>query len=191
MVDTSIKRCELDSPNRCQSIGAQGSQCMNEGLLLQDGTYAKYCSMHGGVDAANRLTESNKTQYRLAKWNRRIGEFAQNSQVKGLRDEIGILRMVLEEHLNKCNDANDLILSSSIVSDIVLKIEKVVTSCHKLEASMGQLLDRQQIIQLAESIIAVISNHVTDPAVLAKLANDIGRVTEAQIISAEKRVTDG
>lgn len=186
MVDTSIKRCEADSPNRCQATNARGDQCMNEGLIISEGVYARYCSMHGGVTEVAKVAEGNKSQYRLAKWQSRISDFASNSQVKGLRDEIGILRMVLEEHLSKCQDTNDLLLSSNIVSDLVLKIEKVVTSCHKLESSMGQLLDRQQIIQLAESIIGVIGTHVKDPAVLALLANDIGRVTEAQIMSAEK-----
>ena len=57
--------------------------------------------------------------------------------------------MILEEVLNKCKDSKDLILKSSVISDLVVKVEKLVSSCHKMEGSMGQLLDKSAILQFA------------------------------------------
>jgi hypothetical protein len=147
---------------------------------------AKYCSIHGGVAEINKQESGSKNMYRLAKYGSRISEFASHTQVKGLRDEIGILRMVLEERLNKCQDNDELILSSNVISDLVMKIQTVVTSCHRLESSMGQLLDKQQLIQFAEAIVKVICEEITDPALLAKVAYKIEAVTEAQLSGAEK-----
>ena len=185
-MDTSIKRAEPDSPHRCQAMEARGGQCMNQAMLISEGKYAKYCSIHGGTSEIRSEEKKSSNMYRLAKYGSRIGEFASHTQVKGLRDEIGILRMLLEERLNKCQDNDELLLSSNVLSDLVMKIQSVVSSCHKLEASMGQLLDKQQLIQFAESIITVICSEITDPDMLAKLANKIEAATEAQLSGVEK-----
>lgn len=186
-LDTSIKRCEKDDPNRCQARNARGDQCMNEGIRLTDGTYAKYCSIHGGVSIQQKQEKESLNMYRLAKYQNRVDEFKEHNEVKGLRNEIGILRMVLEQRLNQCQDETELVLSSNVISDLVAKIEKLVTSCHKLESSMGQLLDRQQILQFAEMIIKIIGDNVTDPAILQKLADEITSATEAQLAGNEKQ----
>ena len=186
-MDTSIKRAEADSPHRCQGMEARGGQCMNRGMEISKGKYAKNCSIHGGASEARVAEKQSNNMYRLAKYGSRIGEFASHTQVKGLRDEIGILRMLLEERLNKCQDNDELLLSSNVLSDLVMKIQSVVTSCHKLEASMGQLLDKQQLIQFAESMITVICSEIQDPDLLARLAHKIEAATEAQLSGVEKQ----
>lgn len=186
-LDTSIRRCEKDDPNRCQARNARGDQCMNEGLRLSDGTCVKYCSIHGGVDLQQKREKASLDMYRLAKYGERVKELKDHGEIKGLRSEIGILRMVLEQRLNQCKDETELVLSSNVISDLVAKIEKLVTSCHKLESSMGQLLDRQQILQFAEVIIKIIGEHVNDPAILEKLAEAISTATDAQLSGNEQQ----
>ena len=66
----------------------------------------------------------------------------------------------MEERLNKCSDATDLILQSGPISDLVMKIEKVVASCHKLEGQMGTLLDKQAILQFAQAVISIIASEL-------------------------------
>jgi hypothetical protein len=63
----------------------------------------------------------------------------------------------MEDRLNRCEDEADLLLQSHTISDLVMKIDKVVKSCHQLEGSMGQLLDKQAILQFASEVIGVIS----------------------------------
>jgi len=88
---------------------------------------------------------------------------------------------MMEEKLNQCNDFNDVILSSGAISDLALKIEKLVVSCHKLDGSMNQLLDKQAILQLASEMIKIIVDEVGDDTALVdritgKIMSAIGRV---------------
>jgi len=118
--------------------------------------------LHGGNKQIQSAKESSLRQYRLTKWQGKLNRFVDTPIIKSLRDEIGILRILLEERLNQTNDVQDLILQSGPISDLVLKIEKVVTSCHKLEDRMGQHLDKAAVIQLAGRFVRVISDELSD-----------------------------
>jgi hypothetical protein len=147
---------EPDSPNRCQGVSQQG-QCWNN---VVPGT--TFCPLHGGPNQANVNAKKELRNYRLTKWQDRIGEKANSTGIKDLRDEIGILRIILEERLEHCKSEMDLILHSGPIADLILKIEKVVASCHKLEGSMGQLLDKQAILQFASEIITIVGDTLGD-----------------------------
>lgn len=169
-----------DDPQRCQAVNSQG-QCTNKGLTLPDETRASFCLAHGGNKQQEAQIKASARNYKLDRWNRRLAEKADASGIKSLRDEIGILRIILEDRLNLCKDAHDLILQSGPISDMIMKIERVVTSCHKLEGSMGQLLDKQAILQFAQLVIGIIGTHVQDETQLTTIAdaiieaiNDIG-----------------
>lgn len=165
------KMSSPDDPHRCQAVNSQG-QCRNRGAQLPEG-YASYCLAHGGNKQQAKVIKESARNYKLDKWRSRLNEKADAEGIKSLRDEIGILRIVLEERLNKCNDAHDLILQSGPISDMIMKIEKVVSSCHKLEGSMGQLLDKQAILQFASKVITILGNHIQDEQLLTLIADEI------------------
>ena len=154
MIESKITRCtDPSSPTRCQGTH-RGGQCVYESVQG-----SSKCQLHGG---SYYIKETNKIiarQYNLAKWNARIDGFAQNEGVKGLRDEIGIVRMILETVLNLCQDEFDLLLYSSKISELVSRIESLVRSCHKLRSSMGMLLDKAAALQLSGEIV---ENHLPD-----------------------------
>ena len=177
----NIEKAEFpEDPERCKGVCASG-QCPNKGLRRSDGSVHDFCKVHGGFASEKSEIRDNLRNYQLTKFKARHDRHASSPQIKNLRDEVGILRMMMEEKLNKCADDNDLILQSGAISDLALKIEKVVGSCHKLEGSMNQLLDKQAILQFASEMIAVISNEIKDPLVLdritAKLMLAIGRLS--------------
>lgn len=155
-----------DDPRRCQS-NIQNSQCP-----FRAERDSIYCHIHQGISGPKGF-DNQMRNYRLAKWQARISEFADNNQVKSLREEIGILRMVLEEILSHCQDQDDIILYSSKIADHVVKIERVVTSCHKLEESTKLLLDKGKIIQLAGVMVEVIGKYILDVNLLDKISDDI------------------
>lgn len=115
--------------------------------------------------------------YRLTKWQARLSEKADAEGLKSLRDEVGILRICLEERLEQCKEPMDLILHSGPISDMVMKIERVVSSCHKLEGSMGQLLDKQAILQFAQVIIGIIGEELAGQE--NKIATIADRIVES------------
>ncbi len=145
-----------DHPERCQGVTANG-QCWHVRVKGSE-----FCGMHGGNKAGEAAKKKAVNLYRLDRFKNRVDDFATNPKVKGLREDIGILRMVLEMTLNKCKDENDLIMFSPKISELVMKIEKVVTSAHRLESNMGELLDKMAAMQLGEEIVQLITGGISE-----------------------------
>lgn len=158
-----------EHPGRCQAVNSQG-QCPNLGIRLDDSDgdidvfRGPYCMAHGGNHAQEAHNKKKVRNYRLtiAKFRAQLDDKLDSDGLKDLREEISILRICLETRLNTCNDAMDLILQSGAISDMVMKINTVVQSCHKLEGSMGQLLDKQAILQFAQVVIGIVSKTLED-----------------------------
>jgi hypothetical protein len=168
MIENKYERCsEPDDPNRCQARGGEG-QCPFKAI-----PGAINCARHQGDNQFKKEQEKQKDMYRLAKWQARVAEFSEHDEVKSLRSEIGIARMLLEETVVRCKDSNELLMYSSKISDLVCKLEKLVSSCHRLEASTGMLLDKTAAIHLASVIVTIIGDYVPDPDVIDKISNEI------------------
>jgi hypothetical protein len=170
--EPSYERVEPDDPRRCQHVTVQG-QCL---IISHPGS--KYCYPHGGASTAHAAKRKELRNYRLTKWKARVQEKGDSEHIKSLRDELGILRVILEERLESCKSSMDLILHSGQISDMVMKIERVVSSCHKLEGSMGQLLDKSAILQFASQVLTIIGDEVQDEAALARIADRITNVLD-------------
>ncbi|KKM86225.1 hypothetical protein LCGC14_1281150 [marine sediment metagenome] len=106
---------------RCEGTLVNG-QCINLKVIGAD-----FCSTHGANTQLQSRNGSIARNYRLKRWQERVGQMADNSNVKSLREEVGILRVILEEMMNKCESSLDLLLYSQRMSDLVigLKIEWV------------------------------------------------------------------
>ena len=148
-------------PRRCQSMSPGKGQCFN---VHVEGS--NHCIVHGG-------SVGKRKNYILKLFKRRIEDKAQSPDVKSLRDEIGILRLLLETIINSCNSDTELILQVGPIGDLVSKIERTVACCHKLESSMGKLLDKASILQFAGSIITILSEEIDDPDLLNVIATKI------------------
>jgi hypothetical protein len=135
--------------------------------------------MHGANSSVISKTNEVKRNYRLARWKDRVGELADSDQIKSLREEIGILRMIMEEILNKCEDSTDLLMASHRISDTAMKIEKLVVSCDKLETRMGQLLSKRAIVQLAGTYVQIINSHVSDPETIEQISEEMLHATQS------------
>lgn len=167
-METNWERCEPNDPRRCQCVTGQG-QCTNKAI---DGS--SYCGAHGGNNAAKVLTQKNLSGYRLAKYQNRLAEFADSDKLKSLRDEIGILRILIEERFNyACKTDTDLLLQSGPLADLIMKVEKLVSSCDRIESKLGLMMDKTQVMQLATEVVEIISQFVTDEATLTEIAEKI------------------
>lgn len=167
MADNKFERVEAGSPEQCQGVFKHG-QCPYKKIPGSD-----FCPMHGGATQVNALAKESKRMYQLAKWRDQHDAFVDSDQVKSLREEIGILRIVMQETLNICQTSADILMYSSKISDLAIKLEKLVSSCHRLEASTGVLLDKTAALHLASVIVKIIGEHVTDENVIDKISEDI------------------
>ena len=169
-----IEKCDGPAdPHRCQSVNSKG-QCNNKGVRLAENTYGGFCRVHGGNKTQESFEAKKVRNYRLTKFQAQLERQTDSSAIKSLREEIGILRMIMEEKLNSCTDMAGLLLESQQISDLVLKIEKLVVSCHRLEGSLGQTLDKQAILQFASEIITIISTKLQGQEdLIEEIANEI------------------
>lgn len=137
-----------------------------------------YCVMHGANKGVAAQQEEAKRNYHLREWKKRVGELADNDQIKSLREEIGIMRMCMEEMLNRCLDSTDLLMFSHRIGDMAMKIEKLVVSCDKLEGRMGLLLSKRAVVQLAGQYVQIINNYVTDPETIEQISLEMIQATK-------------
>lgn len=178
-----IRKCERpDSPNRCQAVTHNG-QCLNEAVVG-----GNFCRVHGG----NKTEEAQKKKalklYRLSKWRAKVAHFANSPEIKSLREEIGIVRMILEERLNACNSVNDIFTYSSSISNLIDRIEKLVSSCNKIETKLSTTLDKQQILTFTSEVLNIISDEISDADILERIGDRIlGTISRGVESDAGKR----
>ena len=165
--DHPLQRVEAESPDRCQAVDGKG-QCIYKSV--EGGTR---CMRHGGNKQTEKIERESKELYQVDMYKARIAKNKTHSETKTLTNEIAILRMLLESKLNKCTTDMELMLASSSIGDLVLKIERVVSSCHKLEKSMGHHLDKSILLQFAGQIVEVISNNVDDKELVKRISDGI------------------
>lgn len=159
-------------PDRCQGMRGR-DQCDKKAILLPDGSRGKYCILHAGNSERSAARKSEQMNYLLTKWKARVEQKVVSPTIKSLKEEIGIIRMLIEEKLNQCTDEYELILQSTIISKLVLDLERLVTAAHKLDISSAALLDREAIIKFSSSVIDIIAEEITDPDKISRIAQRI------------------
>jgi len=165
---SGMRRIEsADDPLRCQANNKKG-QCD-----WQRVEGSQYCKIHGGVSVIKAKIEQSKRMYRLTRYAARHAEFADDEKVKSLREEVALARIVLEEIVESCQDSASLVMNSPKIADMLTRIEKLVKSCHQLEASTGMLLDKTAALHLASMIVQIIGKHVEDGEILDKISGEI------------------
>lgn len=146
-------------------------------FLGEPSTDPPRCVRHGANKQIERAEKENIRLYRIAKWQTRINELADNPKRKSLHEELAVLRMVFEEVVNKCQSAEELFLNSGKISEMTRDIEKVVMSCSRLEATSGQLLDKVAAMNFASQVLEVVGRHAPVDC-LDAIANDILELTK-------------
>lgn len=165
-------KCEPDDPQRCTSSGQGGSgQCNYLSLqgMIERGLYENV--KNWDVEKLTCCPRCNSTQlktvkrqamhdYRLGKWQGRVSEFGESERVKTLRGEIGVLRMVMEETLQKCETHDDLMIWSNKIIMLASKIESLVFTCAKLEDRLGLVMDKNEILSFANKVVDVVTKQL-------------------------------
>jgi hypothetical protein len=188
MVDNKFTRWndKIHHPReRCEGVCKSGP-CP---YIKAEGT--NFCPMHGSNSGRIARNEETQRNYRLNRWQQRVEDFADNDQIKSLREEIGILRMMMEEMLIKCTDTTELMLYSHRISDLAMKIEKLVISCDKIENRMGLLLSKRAILQLAGTYVNIINTHVADPDIIETISEEMLEATKLIENPVDKLTVNG
>jgi hypothetical protein len=164
---SKFKRVAWDDPKRCQGTAKNG-QCPYESV-----GDTGFCMMHAQAGRLKLAEQKAIRNFQLSQWQARVNKFADNDQIKSLREEIGIIRLLLENLMLLCRDENDLLLNTGKIADLVTRLEKLVGTCHRLELQNSELLSRSDLILLAQQIVNKISEHITDDQIMEKLGLEI------------------
>lgn len=158
-----------DHPNRCQGINKRGEQCCYEAI---PGTI--YCPKH-----TTGLKQKRLKMYKLKKWNSRVQRMKSSDEVYTLTSEIGILRMTLENTLDKCTDDAELLQYTPQISKLVVDIEKMVSSSVRLEDKLNRLISATRLASFMETVISSVKEVAEEldaenkDVILEKFANKL------------------
>lgn len=152
-------RVEPSDPTRCAGIGKNGEQCAFQ-AVKEGEKFAKHCILHHGAAHAGAMKRQAKSLYHLEKYRGRIDRLGGASDVgTNLDEELGILRMMLEEALGKFTEV-ELITGAGQIQGLVRDIKDLLVANKKLKSAMGELLDRAAMDRLCDNIVEVICEHV-------------------------------
>ena len=135
-------------------------QCEYSGCLNKSMEGSKFCPAHGGNKGNESFKKKELRNYRLSKWHNDILEKSNSSGIKDLTEEIAILRQIINEHMNRCDDGTDLMLKSGPISDLTVKINTLVNSCNNIDKTLNNLIDKEKVVQFAQTIVQIITPHI-------------------------------
>ena len=144
-------------PERCKGAAPDG-QCRNRAEPGSD-----YCHVHGGK---SNVEEQDLGLYHLTKaqYRRRLAELKGHEEVKSLRDEIALTRILVEERFNSIKNDADLLAAYSTVNGLMLTLERLIKTSHQIETNLGALLAKPTVILLGQALVNIIVEELRDVA---------------------------
>lgn len=141
---------DMADPHRCQANAPDG-QCRNR---AEHGS--KYCRAHCGRDMQ---PAEDRRGFLLAKAGDQV-RLAQLSDemepVKELRDVIALQHILIERRYNLIKNDNDLLAACGPLNQMIVSMEKLISSAHKIEQNLGELLARGAVLGLAKSMCQIV-----------------------------------
>lgn len=136
-------------PRRCKAPDRDG-QCWH---VAEPG--CDYCRKHGGTD---KQAAEDLRQYRLtdARLRQRLSQKADHDEIKSLREEIGLTRILIEELMNSCKSDTERLANVATYNTLTLNLERLIKTSHQMEQSLNMLLSKPTLIVLGQDIIKIL-----------------------------------
>lgn len=169
----AIQRVGVDHPDVCRGNTGAGP-CE---FLQVPGS--PYCPVHGSSTSQISAEKAELRQYKLNSiFATRAKDFHKSNNVKNLGDEIALMRTTLEAVFNHLNGPNELLLYCDKIEKLANGIAKLIESWQKLQERNKELMAREEVIALFDGLLNKILERVTDPEVIAMLAEDCRVILE-------------
>ena len=146
---------DLADPERCKGAAPDG-QCLNRIEGESD-----YCRVHGGRD---NTKDQLKRQYLLteANYRTRLAQLAEHDEIKSLREEVALARMLIETRVNACRTDAELLASTGPINTQLLTLERLVRSCNQIEQNLGSLLSKTTVLKLGQLLCRIVVEELED-----------------------------
>ena len=132
---------------QCQWVTPQG-QCDREA------GEGPFCTTHGPVSPDQALRHYNITNLLVSD---NLDRHNAVDQIKNLREEVALTRALIETRLNLATSEAELIASMGILHQYLSTVEKLVASCHRMDANLGNILSKASVLNLAQELVGVIA----------------------------------
>lgn len=109
-------------------------------------------------------------RYDLGKWQASVNEFVTNERVVNLQSEIGVLRLAIEDVMNKCQNDQELIINTTLILTLVRRVKSLVLTTNKLEKAANLLMDEEAAELFAQGLLDIVDKHITGDAIKARIA---------------------
>lgn len=146
-------RCEADDPHACD-------QCHS--FLAMPGSTR--CPIHP-LSTDSEISQQRNALYNLKKTAvaARLSVMKNHPEARTLTNELGMLRLTLEELINRCADDYDLVINEAAISRLITTIQATLTSNVKLEERVGELLSVDHVVTLVQMFFEIVKEFVTNP----------------------------
>ena len=160
-----------DPDKQCQGTAGNGA-CYYERVEGSD-----FCAMHGGQSAIRKARKDSMYEFNKTTWLKKLTDdrlpvFSKGKNKYDLSEELGILRICLEETLNKCTDEAQLSRYNQKISKTIEQIQRLIESSLKLDQKLGSLVSKSEMVDIAQKLIEHIQTHVQDPNIIKAIVND-------------------
>jgi hypothetical protein len=105
-----------------------------------------------------------------------------------LRQEVALLRHVIEETINSCDD--DLAPVASLLTSQMETLARILQSCQKLEIVSSTVMSIDEVTTLVGDIASIVAGHVDDVAVVGAIASDVTQRLETMKQEHREKIND-
>ena len=161
---------DLDDPDRCTYIKPGEGQCLMKSVEGGD-----RCKVHGGGRQLQVAKKKQLRAYAKNKWAASIRDNAHDSEIKSLREELGIARIMLNQILNRCNDSHDLLMMSGPIDNMLKTINLIQKTSHTIEKDLDNMLGPEAIEAFGNELFEIIMEEIDDANVINRIALKLGR----------------
>ncbi len=140
---------------QCEHVNRYTGQCTREACEGKN-----LCPLHVKGDPE----EISKRVYRLQNYDQRVrhATLTDHDKLLSIREEVALAKMVLEERLNSIKTDADRIAATGQINTLFLTVEKLTSSCLKLDRTVGNLLAKPALLKLASDIVSIILDELAD-----------------------------
>ncbi len=131
----------------------------------------KFCPRHGGNRALQIKKEQTLYNFRRTTLHQRIIQLAGDPKRHSLKEELGVVRLILEEYVNKCADFTMILRYTGQITGIVDKIRVLVADSLKLDAKLGDLLSKEEMLKIAQELLDAVVDIIDDTDKIEEIAD--------------------
>jgi uncharacterized protein YunC (DUF1805 family) len=144
---------DISDTRRCQSSSHKG-QCTEISVLGTD-----HCVKHTNLEKVNAV---RTRKYFLSTADQSLYEhYADDNQLTSLRDEIAILRMMMQNTLSTAQSEVERVNAYSKVNYFILSLERVMKTCISLEMKLNELVGKAALMRLGQQLCQILVNRLT------------------------------